>query len=218
MKEFLYFFYLACLFFSFLVGFINLKSLKSRQLSLMVPYLFLVFVQEVCIYFFLKANPGGRTGMVYNIYRPVTVCLFAWVYYHIPINQAARKSIVWIVSIYLFTMAFIFLFLKSITVYNSILSLAAGIAMILFGILFLFNYFDVDNDREENKWMPVIWITIGILLFYPVVNFAFSFYLLILLKNATIKGIYLYNFIPRILSILMYSGFAYAFYLCRKKI
>lgn len=212
-----YLVYLACLFFSFLVGFINRQALKSRQLFILVPYLFLVFVQELCIFFYLRANPGGHTGVVYNIYRPVTICVFAWVYFHIPINQASRKPILWIVSIYLGIVAFIFLFLNSIAVYNKLLSLAGGIAMTLFGILFLFSYFDIDNDDEEKKWLPVILITVGILLFYPVVNFAFSFYQLILLKNATFRGTYLYNLTPRILSILMYSGFAYAFYLCRKK-
>jgi len=212
-----YLVYLACLFFSFLVGFINRQALKSRQLFILVPYLFLVFIQELAIFFYLRANPGGHTGIVYNIYRPVTVCVFAWVYFHIPINQLSRKPILWIVSVYLAIVAFIFLFMNSIAVYNRLLSMAGGIAMTLFGILFLFSYFDIDNEHEEKKWMPLILITIGILLFYPVVNFAFSFYQLILVKNATFRGTYLYNLIPRILSILMYSGFAYAFYLCRKK-
>jgi hypothetical protein len=214
----LYLIYLSCLLFSFLIGFINRKALQNRQLSIMVPYLFLVFVQEVCVMIFRQTHPGQSTGIVYNIYRPITVCVFAWIFYHIQINQAARKPILWIVSIYLGAVVAIFLFVSSIRIYNSMLSLGAGIAMTLFGILFLFNYFDIDNDEEEKKWMPVIWITAGILLFYPVVNFAFAFYQLIVLKNATIHGTYLYNAIPRILSILMYSGFAYAFYLCRKKI
>jgi hypothetical protein len=213
----LYFLYLGCLFFSFLIGFINRKALDNRQLSILVPYLFLVFVQELGVYFFRISYPGQSTGIVYNIYRPVSVCVFGWLYYRIPVNKGARSAIRWILIIYLSIVAAIFLFISSIRVYHSQLSLAGGIAMTLFGILFLFNYFNLDNGAEEKKWRPVLWITAGIVIFYPAVNISFAFYKVIFDKNATILGTYLYNAMPRILSILMYGCFAYAFYLCRKK-
>jgi hypothetical protein len=212
----LYCLYLGCLFFSFLIGFINRKALKSRQLSLLIPYLFLVFIQELTIFIIRETYAKPDVVIVYNIYRPITVCVFAWLYYHFPFRQFYRKIIPWIVIIYLVIVASFFLFVSSIKSYNRELSLGGGIALTLFGILFLFDYFNLDNATEEDKWRPVLWITAGIVIFYPVVNICFAFYNDIFAKNAMIFGVYLYNAIPQILSIIMYGSFAFAFYLCRK--
>jgi hypothetical protein len=213
----LYLLYLGCLFFSFLIGFINRKALESRQLSLLIPYLLLVFGQELCIFIYRQTSSRPDAAIVYNIYRPVSVCVYGWVYYHLSLKRSYRRVIPWIVAVYMLTVAFIFLFVKSILIYNSELSLAGGIALTLFGILFLFDYFNLDNATEEKKWSPVLWITAGIVIFYPVVNICFAFYNDIFQKNAMIFEVYLYNAIPQMLSIFMYGSFAFAFYLCKKR-
>ena len=212
----LYLLYLSCLLFSSLIGFINRKALKSRQLFILVPYLFLVFIQELIIFIIRETYAKPDVVIAYNIYRPITVCVFAWLFFHFSFKQFYRKIIPWIVIIYLVIVASIFLFVSSIKSYNRELSLGGGIALTLFGILFLFDYFNLDNAAEEEKWRPVLWITAGIVIFYPVVNICFAFYNDIFTKNAMIFGVYLYNAIPQILSIIMYSCFAFAFYLCRK--
>jgi hypothetical protein len=212
----LYLIYLSCLFLSFLIGFINRKALERRQLSLLVPYLLLVFVQELIIYIIRETYAKPDVVVVYNIYRPITVCIFAWVFYYLPLKRFYRKAIPWITIIYLVTTFSIFLFKSSIWTYNIQLSFAGGIALTLFGILSFFDYFNLDNATEEEKWRPVLWITAGIVIFYPIVNISFAFYKDIFAMNATIFGVYLYNAIPQILSIIMYSCFAFAFYLCRK--
>jgi hypothetical protein len=212
----LYLIYLSCLFLSFLIGFINRKALQRRQLSLLVPYLLLVFVQELTIYIIRETYAKPDVVVVYNIYRPITVCMFAWVFYYLPLKRFYRKAIPWITIIYLVTTFSIFLFKSSIWTYNIQLSFAGGIALTLFGILSFFDYFNLDSATEEEKWRPVLWITAGIVIFYPIVNISFAFYKDIFAMNATIFGVYLYNAIPQILSIIMYSCFAFAFYLCRK--
>ncbi|HEX2629337.1 MAG TPA: hypothetical protein VHM26_10000, partial [Chitinophagaceae bacterium] len=80
-----------------------------------------------------------------------------------------------------------------------------------------FNYFKLDNPAEEKKWLPMLWITIGIVTFYPVVNISFTLYWqLQSYNNTTIGGIKIHQIIPRVMSIFMYSCFAWAFHLCRK--
>jgi hypothetical protein len=65
--------------------------------------------------------------------------------------------------------------------------------------------------------LPVIWITIGIVVFYPVVNISFAFYTHLVSYRSDFLGIKLYKVIPQLMSIFMYSCFNYAFYLCKKK-
>ncbi len=213
----LYLVYLACLLCSVVVGFILLKDLKSRQLSLFPWYLSLVFAQELFSYIIVLQDPSYSTGYIYNIYNPVNAAFFAFFYYRIPFNFPFRKLIGALLIIFLTVTVFTFCFIQSIFVYNSYLSLATGFLITLCGILFLFNYFKLDNPGEEKKWLPVIWITIGVVAFYPVVNISFALYKYLLAYQATIFGMKLYRLIPQLMSIFMYVCFIRAFYLCHKK-
>src|SRR5690606_8798004 len=104
-----------------------------------------------------------------------------------------------------------------ISIFNNYISLCTGFMITLCGLLFLFNYFKLDNPAEEKKWLPVIWITIGLVVFFPVVNISFALYKHLLAYQATIFGQKLYRLIPQLMSIFMYTCFARAFYLCQKK-
>jgi hypothetical protein len=195
-----------------------MKALKSRQLTIFAPYLLFLFIQETLVFFYRLSHPKGSTAIVYNIiYRPITVGTFAFFYYSIYFNKPARKIILGMVGVYLATTLINFTFIQSIRDYNSYLSLVGGLVITSCGIFFLFNYFNLDDRAEEKKWIPVIWITAGIISYYPVVNISFSFYHQLLNSKAKLGGSMLYNAIPQFMSIFMYGCFAYAFYLCRKK-
>jgi hypothetical protein len=213
----LYLFYLASLLFSVIIAFINRKSLESRRLSLFIPYLSLVFIQELCVFIFRQYDSQSSTAIIYNIYRPVSTCFFAWIFYHIPVNFKARKSILWIQSLFLITAIITYSLIAPIKSYNRYLSFVGGFVITLYGIFFLFNYFDLDDTIEEKKWRPITWIATGIVIFYPVVNISFVLYKYINAIKASIFGSMLSNAMPMLMSIFMYSSFAYAFYLCKKK-
>jgi len=83
-------------------------------------------------------------------------------------------------------------------------------------ILFLFRYFNLDNIKEEKFWRPLIWVTGGIVIFYPVVTLSLTFQDYLAAQDATLFGFKLYHLIPQVMSIFMYSCFSYAFYLCRR--
>jgi hypothetical protein len=65
--------------------------------------------------------------------------------------------------------------------------------------------------------MPHIWITIGVATFYPVISISLSFQKYLSANDATLFGLKVYQAIPQVMSIFMYSCFSYAFYLCQKK-
>jgi hypothetical protein len=209
--------YLACLLSSCIFAFVYRKHLKSRQLSLFPFYLLLVFTQELSAFLLVKQDPSYSTGFIYNIYNPVNALFLAIFYYRIPFNLPVRKLIGALIIVFLPVVLFTFCFIQSIHIYNNYLSLAGGFLITLCGILFLFNYFKLDNHTEEKKWLPVIWITIGIVAFYPVVNISFGLYKSLLAYEATVFGMKLYRLIPQLMSIFMYVCFIRAFYLCRKK-
>ncbi|MEO5562726.1 MAG: hypothetical protein ABIR18_04805 [Chitinophagaceae bacterium] len=213
----LYLIYLACLLFSAIIAFVYREALKSRQLSILIPYLFLVFIQEVCVFLCRRYIEGFSTNLIYNLYRPVSTFCFAWLFYHIPFNVSIRKMILWMQVLYLALTAVVYLFITPIRQYNSFLSLVAGMIITIYALFLLFNYFNLDNITEEKKWKPLTWICAGLVTFYPVVNIFFAFSRYIHAKQIAIMGTMLYNAVPQLLSIFMYGCFAYAFYLCKKK-
>ena len=209
--------YLICLLASAVAALFYRKALYSRQLSLFVPFLFLVFIQEITLFFYNLNPPIRSTGIVYNIYTPVSTLFFSFFYSRIPFNISVRNLIRILTIIFLAATLFTYCFIQPVYIYNNYISLAGGFLITLCGILFLFNYFKLDTHKEEKKWLPVLWITIGVVAFYPVVNISFALYKYLLAYDATIFGKKLYNLIPQLMSILMYSCFIRAFYLCKKK-
>lgn len=209
--------YLSCLLLSAVVATIFRRYLKSRQAFIFIPYLWYVVAQELGILIAAELGLITRSGIFYNIYRPICTTVFVMFYYRLPLNVPVRKLITWMHAVYLLVTLVTFLFIKPISEYNSYLALASGFVITFCGIFFLFNYFNLDNPEDERKWQPVIWITIGVTAFYPVTNISFAFYKFLLANDATLFGIPLYQLIPRVMSIFMYSCFSYAFYLCKKK-
>lgn len=217
MSMLLHIVYLACLLGSVIAAFLYREGLKSRQLSLFTPFLFLLFVQEILLFFFSLKHPTRSTGFFYNIYTPINTLFFSLFYSFIPFNAPARTLIRILSAIFLAVTLFTYGCIQSIYIYNNYISLAGGFLITLCGILFLFNYFKLDNHKEEKKWLPVLWITIGVVTFYPVVNISFALYKSLLAYQATVFGMKLYRVIPQLMSIFMYSCFIRAFYLCKKK-
>ncbi|RYG53063.1 MAG: hypothetical protein EOO01_05350 [Chitinophagaceae bacterium] len=214
---FLEYLYLSCLVFSAIVATWFHRELKSRQLFLFVPYLWLLSIQELTLTYCLHKNIIVTTGLIYNIYRPICTGFFVLLFYRMPINAPVRKLMAWLFSVYLAVTLVTFFFIQHINIYNSYLSLAGGFVITCCSIFFLFNYFNLDNLAEEKKTLSVIWITVGVITFYPIVNITFAFYKFLLAYDASIFGIPLYKVVPRVMSVFMYSCFSYAFYLCRKK-
>jgi hypothetical protein len=196
---------------------INFRYLRSRQLLFFAPYLILLSVQELGIHIYLNFHPTQKTGVLYNISRPVSTTFFALFFYLVPVNRPFRKLIAWMLGVYLTLVSVTFVFLHPITEYNSYLSLASAFVISCSGILFLFNYFNLDNVDEEKKWRAVVWISTGLVIFYPVTNIVFAFHKKILAVDASILETPLHQAVPRIMSIFMYGCFTYAFYLCQKK-
>jgi hypothetical protein len=209
--------YLVFLAGSAVAAFIYRRHLQHRGLFLFPYYLLLVSLQELFVFTRVLKEPGYSTGLIYNVYNPVNTVFFCWFYSRIPFNAKHRRLILLLLLVFLLAVGITFCFVQPVSVYNNYLSLAGGFLITLCGLLFLFNYFNLDNPGEEKKWMPVILITIGLVTFYPVVNISFALYTYLQSYRATIFGLKLYRLVPQLMSIFMYACFIRAFYLCSRK-
>jgi hypothetical protein len=204
------------MFLSAAMAFVYRKYLRGRQLIILLPYLIFVFIQETSLTILTRIGYISSTAIVYNIYRPLSAIVFAFIYYRIPFMLPVRKLITSIVIIYICITLINYFFIESIFVTSSYLAVARGFVITLFAILFLFSYFNLDNTAEEKYWRPLIWITAGVTIFYPVISISITFQKFLAASNATLFSQKVYQLIPQVMSIFMYSCFSYAFYLCRK--
>jgi len=216
MQQALFYIYMGSLFASAVLAVIYRKNLTGWRLTMMSFYLPLVFLMEV--YQALRLYVwNNSTPIVYNIYRPVTVIVFAVMYYSLPPMFRFRKLIIGITAIYLAALFTTYFVIDSIHHNNLYLTLARGICISFFGLFFLMSFLQLDNTNEEKYWRPLIWVTTGVLIFYPVISIALGFEELLRNSDATVLGLRLYQAIPRLMSIFMYSCFGYAFYICKTK-
>jgi hypothetical protein len=211
--DFIYNISLLC---SAVMAIIFRKYLGGRRLTILLPYLIYVFIQEGVLDIGRKLGYFSSNSVVYNIYRPVTVIVFSWIYYSIPFMRPVRKLIIWLTLVYLLLTLINYCFIESILATSSYLILARGLVITFYGVMFLFRFFYLDNLDEEKYWRPLIWITIGVVTFYSVISISGSFQKYLAVGNSTLHGLTLYRLIPQLISIFMYGCFSYAFYLCKK--
>jgi hypothetical protein len=217
MKLTLLIIYLASILFSVLAAFIYRKHLESRKLLIMLPFLFLVFIQEAILGILAMYSKSSGNSIIYNIYRPATVIVFGFIYYRLPFMESVKRLIVIIVSLYLLLVLSNHIFLESILDTGTYMILVRGFFITFLCLLFLARYFHLDNLSEEKYWRPLLWVTIAIAIFYPVTSISISFQKYLSHGDYTLYGFKLYHVIPRVMSIFMYSCFSYAFFLCRKR-
>jgi hypothetical protein len=213
----LYFAYLGLLLLSAIIGIVYWESLKSRMLHLFVPLLLLSFVIEVYCYYAMRTW-NASTGWIYNLFLPAEVIFFSLFYYRLPLIKRLRGIILVMLITFCIAEITVFGILQSIQVFNTYLFLAGAFLIVSCGVLFLYEYFQLDNSSMEKHWLPVVWVTAGLVIFFSVSSITIALYRSLVSYQIKIFGIRLHQVIPQFLSILWYGCFAYAFYLCRKKI
>jgi hypothetical protein len=65
---------------------------------------------------------------------------------------------------------------------------------------------------------PVIWVAVGVVVFFSGVSIVFSLYQFIQIRQIKLWGEPIYTLVPRLLSIILYSCLSIAIITCRKTI
>ena len=147
---------------------------------------------------------------------PLTTAFFSFLFYKSDINKKTRPVILFLFCAYVAALIIVHFYLPIKNPFNIYFLLAGGFVVTCCAIFFLYNYFTLDSIADQRKWQPLVWISTGIVIFYPLYSITLALRKQIYLNNIRIFGLLLYQAMPQILSLFMYSCFAYAFYLCRQ--
>ena len=210
-------FFIYCVLLAILVGSYNYRHLKASRLHRFLPFLVLTLAVELVAYY-LKYFLNQPNGMWYNGYVFFQVLFCIWFFRNTGLSAMHRRMLDWGMAIYIIATLITYTFYMKPEQFSTWLFLLGGFIVALAGLFFLFSYFLLDNNAKESILAPVVAISIGFIAYFSVLSITVALINQILVYNLQVGGIMLHNFLPRMMSIILYLCFAYAFFICRKPV
>lgn len=174
---------------------------------LFIPFLLFTFLIEVLATYAWPQN----NNWLYNLYVLVQFCFLSFFFYRVTHSRRLRHLILLSVLLFCGYALYEFSFRRSFAVFNLLLFTIDSFFMVLFAIFFLLYCISENNIARISFQIPALWITIGVVIFFSIASIVFNAYEFIHSHNLKLGGMYLDNITPQILSLIMYSCFAYAF-------
>ena len=190
--------------------------LKKTFMKWVLPFLLFIFSCELISTYMILFYPGKSTFVIYYFIGVVEVFFYGYIFYKI-INRALYRSVIKylvVISVSVYIIGFILDNENYIFYIPSLILSSFSIA--IFGLGYIYTKFIDDNNTILIN-EPGFWIAFGVSLFFAGSSIVFSLYDFIVKNNLNIFGIKLYNFIPRILCVVLYSSISIAIILCKKK-
>ena len=91
----------------------------------------------------------------------------------------------------------------------------SGFFISCMALMFILEQFE-ENKKNDLKSDPIFWVAFGVALFFSGVSIVFSNYDYIKQHNLTLFGERLYHFVPRLLSVFLYTCISISLIICRK--
>lgn len=189
--------------------------LKGSFMKWVLPFLVFIFLAELFITekYFTLIKPNVIVQYTIGIIESI---FYGYLFYNYSGRKILKKIILYfvILSVCMFLIGLSF-YTKDYSFFLPAL-IVIGFFLALFALTFIYTKF-IDDDNTILINEPGFWIAFGVSLFFAGTSIVFSLYDLILKNNLDIFGVKLYNFIPRILSVVLYSSISIAIILCKKK-
>jgi hypothetical protein len=205
---------------SLLVAIFSYKKLKGTWYVYAIPFLFFVLYAEMGATYhhavYTRADcPNGNTHIYLwvSIVETIFYSRFFWLAFN---NRTLKKmtegmTVIMIAS-YLFLFFFTYIYVESV-LYLMALN---GLYFTVLSCIYFYRLF-INAEEENVLSLPDFWMAVGIFAFFSGTSLSFALHKTLKQTNIRIMGLYLYNIIPQVLSIILYGCFITAFILCRKK-
>lgn len=199
-------------FLTFCIALYRYKRLKNSYMFWFIPFLGLTFLSEVSSDFIYKTY-NLSTYWIFNFLIPITTIFYGFIFYCLIRDKRLKTPLTLMGILYLLT-----------NFYWSITSLSFSIPIVLLAsviLVFLSCYYFYRCLLDEVNLSAFyvksgLWFAAGVLIFYSGISIVFSLVDYIRDHHLTLNGLPLYQFVPRVLSIILYGCFSVAFLLWRK--
>lgn len=151
----------------FIPFFIGLFKIKYFEKPLKIFFFFVSYgVVNECTVFALRHTIDVKNTMpATNFYLIVTFIIIGIFYSQVLAKIINRKLVVWFVSVLAFYFLFHILFFHQVLKYPTVLRSVAVLIYIIFSIIYFYNV--MVETKIRNLWNePLIWINLGVLIYY----------------------------------------------------
>lgn len=198
---------------SFFVALLNYKYLKNSFMKWFIPFLGFISFTELISYFIYEYEINVITNYLIAIVESV---FYGYVFYNLSERVLLKKIVLVFIPLSIVSYFFSYFFLgKTFNIF--LLNLIISGFIIAVTALSCLYYRFVDDEGMLLIIDPVFWISFGVSLFYAGVCIVFSLYDLIYKYNLSLFGLKLYQFVPRILSMILYLSISISIILWRMK-
>jgi hypothetical protein len=199
---------------AFISSLLPKRLLMPLHLRLFSMLLGLTVLVEFFANFAIKPLHLKRNDIVYTPFMLIEFMVYACFFYMILTGKRIKRLI--IVYMCLFPLFWCFAVFKvfGFTGWNSYVFILGAVATICMAVIYYYQQF-TSPDLVRLDRTPEFWIATGLIIFYTI-NLPYFGMLNYLVHNYKDVAVF-FLIVSKILTILMYSLFAYA-YLCQKKI
>ncbi len=207
-------YYIVIQLISLLIGLIYFRYIKLFALQVMVPLLFFVFGIEII------ATNAGLFGFKTNLYIYNTYVLLSPIFYFVLFLRLIKfqpkfKKIYITTSLVFFLFFIVDYFSIKPSEFNYYSLTISMVAYIILSLILLFQIVTDDTRQVPLVSEPYFWIASGIILFGLVSIIMLGLHTYIVRHQIRIGGVAIYRIIMPMVNAVLYSCFAYAFYLCK---
>lgn len=201
-------------FLALLVSIAYQRKLKNSYMYAFIPFLAIILLLEITSNF-LYLNYKTSTLFLSQISNIVSVSFFSFLF-SVFFEKTKLKTIVTILTgLYLLVTVFCWIQFGLTRPFFSGLIVGSGFIMIFYSGLLFYQYLQNDDVILTPRALSSLWITAGILFFYSGIELVIAAIPYIEANQLKFFGVPLYNTIPRLLSILLYSCISISVYIWR---
>jgi hypothetical protein len=200
-------------FISFLIAAWAYPYLKHSYMKWFFPFLGLIFLSELASHFW----PVGFYGSYLNAISEV--CMYGYVFFKLTIKSDVRKLIVILMSCVMLAYGFSYVFLDDdhwFMFYYMKINIVFSFIITAIALNYLYQEVSIEYKSRFFR-RPGVWIAFGVTIFFSGLGLTVALYSFILHMNLYVLGVRLYNFIPRLLCVVLYSCLSAAIILYRKQ-
>lgn len=202
---------------SLLVAVLYYPYIEKSYMKWCLPFLAFVFGGElIASYGHYSQNKPLNISVYYLISIGESI-FYNYIFYKICDRASLKKMIISFacISILVFSLGLVFdredykYLLPSLIFF--------GFCLAIIALVCIYIKFDNDENKELLFSNSGFWIAMGVSLFFSGSSIVFALHDFIVKQNLFLFGIRLYNFVPQVLCIVLYSCISIAIILCKKK-
>jgi hypothetical protein len=188
-------------------------ALRYFKLAGLLPFLLLISLAEMLAIWQKEVLQVSTYGTNYGV-ALVELFFYSFLFMRFTSHRFLKRMIRWLLPVLLFILlvGYWFYTTRYLAFFYSLIIEGFFLTACALGYL----YFQFEEDRVEHPSLdPVGWIAIGVMIFFSGISIVFSLYEFIRSQQIVIGGEQIYNLIPRILSIVLYSCISMAIITCK---